>query len=325
MKYNPKKMSMISGTVALAILTLTGCATTSSTTTKQTANPTDSTKNTNSSQTVIRAVGAENEYANVISQIGGKYVSVSAIMSDPNTDPHTYEASAQTAEEISHAELVVQNGLGYDEFMNKLESASPNANRHVIDVQKLLGLPNNTPNPHLWYKPSTMPQVAAAIAKDLSTIEPAHAAYFEANVQTFDTSLKPWLKEMAEVKKEFPNAPVATTEPVCDYMLQASGMNNLTPWSFQTDVMNGTDPSPQDVNFQENLFKQHKVKVFLYNQQVVDSLTTSLLELAKQNHIPVVGVYETMPPNHTYQTWMYDEVKDLKNALTNHVSAETMY
>src|ERR1700759_1507257 len=75
----------------------------------------------------ILAVGAENEYANVISQIGGRYVQVSAVMSNPNTDPHTFEASPQVAQEVGRAQLVVQNGVGYDDFMSKIESASSNS------------------------------------------------------------------------------------------------------------------------------------------------------------------------------------------------------
>src|SRR5580700_3296025 len=101
----------------------------------------------------IVAVGAENEYANVIGQVGGKYVQVSAIMSNPNTDPHTFEASPSVAREVSSAQLVVQNGVGYDGFMNTIENAAPSTSRKVIVVQNLLGLPDSTPNPHLWYKP----------------------------------------------------------------------------------------------------------------------------------------------------------------------------
>jgi len=55
----------------------------------------------------IRAVGAENQYANVIAQIGGKFVAVSAIESNPDTDPHTFEVSASVAEQIAAANLVV--------------------------------------------------------------------------------------------------------------------------------------------------------------------------------------------------------------------------
>src|SRR5580693_5068156 len=230
----------------------------------------------------IVAVGAESQYANVIQQVGGKYVQASAIMSNPNTDPHTFEASASVARTVSQAQLVVQNGVGYDTFMNTIENAAPNSARKVIVVQDLLGLPTDTPNPHLWYKPATMPAVANAVAADLAALQPAHASYFKANATAFIASLTGWNNAIAAFRAKYPDTPVATTEPVADYMLQAVGADNMTPWALQADIMNGTDPSAQDVAAQRNLFSQHKVKVFLYNQQVTDTLTESFITLAQQ-------------------------------------------
>jgi zinc/manganese transport system substrate-binding protein len=244
-------------------------------------------------------------------------------MSNPNTDPHTFEASASVARLVSGAQLVVQNGVGYDTFMNTIENAAPNASRKVIVVQDLLGLPADTPNPHLWYKPSTMPAVANAIAADLAALQPAHAAYFKANAAAFISSLTAWDNAIAAFRAKDPNAPVATTEPVADYMLQAAGADNLTPFAFQADIMNGTDPSPQNVTIERSLFTQHKVTAFLYNQQVTDSLTESFVTLAHANGIPVVGVYETMPvPGFDYQSWMLTEVQDLQKAVASKISTE---
>jgi len=271
----------------------------------------------------IVAVGAENEYANVIGQVGGKYVQVSAIMSNPNTDPHTFEASASVARLVSSAQLVVQNGVGYDTFMNTIENAAPSSSRKVVTVQDLLGLPDSTPNPHLWYKPSTMPAVANAVAADLAALQPAHASFFKAQAADFISSLSSWDSAIAAFKAKYAGTPVATTEPVADYMLQAVGAGNMTPWALQADIMNGTDPSAQDVAAQRSLFAQHKVKVFLYNQQVTDSLTESFISLAQANGIPVVGVYETMPvPGYDYQSWMLTEVQDLQKAVAGKVSSE---
>ncbi|HEX4092432.1 MAG TPA: zinc ABC transporter substrate-binding protein [Trebonia sp.] len=271
----------------------------------------------------IVAVGAENEYADVIGQVGGQYVQVSAIMSNPNTDPHSFEASPAVAREINAAQLIVQNGVSYDTFMSTIENAASTGDTKVIDVQTLLGLPDSTPNPHLWYDPATMPKVADAIATDLAAIQPAHAAYFKARAKSFVASLDSWYSAIAAFKKAYAGVPVATTEPVADYMLQAVGADNLTPWTFQADIMNGVDPSPQNVAAQKALFTDHKVKVFLYNQQVTDPLTESLITLADQNHIPVVGVYETMPtPGYDYQTWMLTEVQDLRKAVADKVSTE---
>jgi zinc/manganese transport system substrate-binding protein len=273
---------------------------------------------------VVVAVGAENEYANVISQIGGRYVRVTAVESNPNTDPHSFEASTRVSQAVSAAELIVQNGIGYDSFIDTIEGSSPNPVRKVVNAAHLLGLPDSTPNPHLWYSPATMPAVARAIAGDLSSLRPAHRAYFQASLKRFDASLRPWRSAIASFKAAHGGIPVATTEPVGDYLLQALGTRNLTPFGLQADIMNGVDLSPQYVTLQDKLFQQHKVRVFVYNQQVVDSVTEAFLAAAKRAGIPVVGVYETMPTGYSYQSWMLAEVHALQKAITGKGSTQKL-
>ena len=176
----------------------------------------------------IKAVGAESEYADVISQIGGKYVEVSAIESNPNTDPHAFEVSPTVAARIAAAEIVVKNGVGYDSWADKIIAAAPNSKRRVIDVQHLLGLPDDTPNPHLWYDRKTMPVVAKALADDFSALVPLEASYFRANLEKFDKSLKPWTAAISSFKASYGGTPVAVTEPVANYMLQAIGCDIAT-------------------------------------------------------------------------------------------------
>ncbi|MGH3733582.1 MAG: metal ABC transporter solute-binding protein, Zn/Mn family [Acidimicrobiales bacterium] len=274
---------------------------------------------------LIIAVGAENEYANVMSQIGGQYVKVSSILSNPNTDPHTFEASASVAEIVAGAQLIVQNGVGYDGFMNSIEAASPNSRRKVIVAQDVLGLPSDTSNPHLWYNPKTMPAVSQVMEKDLARIEPGHAAYFEANLRTFISSLQPWFAAITAFKSKYDGTPVAVTEPVADYLLKAMGVKIKTPLVFQADIMNGVDPAPEDITLEEGFFTRHEVKVFCYNQQVVDALTTSIRMTALKNKVPVVGVYETMPtPGYDYQAWMEAEVAAIQAAVATGKSTKKL-
>jgi zinc/manganese transport system substrate-binding protein len=308
-----RKALVLAGAAAALAVAAAGCGTS--------ATPAASAKST----TVINAIGAENEYANVLAQIGGKYVHVSSILNNPATDPHTYESSPSVAQEVSSAQLIVQNGVGYDTFMNKMESASPNASRKLIVVQHVLGLPDSTANPHLWYDPKTMPAVAKAMAAELSALQPAHKTYFQANLKAFDASLAPLNSAIAQFKAKYPGTTAATTEPVADYLLQAMGIKNLTPFSFQADIMNGVDPSPQDISLENGFFAQHTAKVFAYNQQVVDALTTSIRQAAQKAGIPVVGVYETMPtPGYRYQSWMLAEVHAIQKAVVSKISTQRL-
>jgi zinc/manganese transport system substrate-binding protein len=117
---------------------------------------------------------------------------------------------------------------------------------------------------------------------------------------------------------------VATTEPVGDYMLAAVGALIRTPWELQADIMNGVDPAPQDISLQDALLSGHGVKLFLYNQQVTDSLTQSFLKTAAAHHVPVVGVYETMPLGYSYQSWMLAEVRALRRAILDGTSTRKL-
>jgi zinc/manganese transport system substrate-binding protein len=303
--------AVLAGAVAGLALTAAGCGS---------GGATDAANTT----TVINAVGSANEYANVLGQIGGRYVRVSAVLNNPNTDPHTFEASPKVAQEVSSAQLIVQNGLGYDDWMNKIEAASPNPKRKVIVAQQVLGLPDSTPNPHLWYGPATMPAVAKAIAAGLSALQPAHKAYFQARLEAFNRSLDPWRNAIAVFKAKYPGTTAATTEPVADYLLTAMGITNLTPFRFQADIMNGTDPAPQDIALQNSLFTQHKVKLFAYNTQVTDSLTSAIRGNAVKAGVPLVGVYETMPPGYSYQRWMLAEVNAIERAVASKTSTQKL-
>jgi zinc/manganese transport system substrate-binding protein len=264
-------------------------------------------------QPILHAVGLENQYANVMAQIGGPYVQVSAVESNPNTDPHEFELSPDVARQFATADVIVVNGLGYDAWADKLLA---NTHATVISAQAVLHLPDSTPNPHLWYGPATMPAVARAVAAAFAAKDPAHAVQYAANEKTFEASLTPWVRALAELKQHYAGAKIAVTEPVANEMLQAAGLAIVTPWSLQAAIMNGTDPAPQDVSAQQALLAPGGAQVLVYNQQVTDALTESFLALAKNENVRVLGVYELMPAGaKTYQNWMESETAALAQGL----------
>jgi zinc/manganese transport system substrate-binding protein len=264
----------------------------------------------------IPVVAAENEYADVAAQVGGPYVSVSAIEDNPGSDPHSFEASPSVARALAAARVAVQNGVGYDAFMEHIESATGGSARTVIDVGKLLHLPASTPNPHLWYSPATMPALAGRLAEVLGQIQPAHRTYFHERAQAFVRSLAPWVAALARLARRDRGALVASSEPLVDYLLAPAGAHNLTPWALQADVMNGVDPAPQLVSREQSLLSGRRVKALVYNQQVTDTLTQRFRETAERAGVPVVAAYETMPRGYHYQSWMLAELGALRAALT---------
>lgn len=262
----------------------------------------------------IHAVAGENFYGDLVSRVGGDLVSVSSILSDPNVDPHSYESSLQNAQAIADATLVVENGLGYDAFVDNLVGASPRSDRKVVNAQHLLGLGDGV-NPHIWYDPDTMPKVARAVADALEGLAPASKPTFEANLKSYLDSLAPLTAKIAEIKVRYPATPVAYTEPVPGYLLAALAFRVLTPAGFARSIEGGTDPAPADVAAESDLLTGHQAKLLLYNSQATSPVTESIKSLASRSGVPVVGVSETMPAARSFVDWQLGQLNAIEAAL----------
>lgn len=263
----------------------------------------------------LHVVAAENFWGNIASQLGGNHVQVMSIISDPNADPHLYESNAQDASAVSSADVVIVNGLGYDDFMPKLLNASPNADRQVITAAQVLQTPDGS-NQHLWYNIPQVNLVAAKITDAYIAKDPGHSADYNQNLATFDQSLQGLELTIAQIKKKYAGTPVAYTEPVPGYLLAAADLDVKTPEGFAKSIEDGDDPSPSDTSAMDTLITSHTIKVLLYNSQATSPVTENVKSLAKQNGIPVIGVTETLPPNEkSYQAWMQAEMNQLLSAL----------
>jgi len=262
----------------------------------------------------IRIVAAEDFYGNIAQQLGGDKVSVTSIISNPNVDPHEYESSVQDSIAITNANIVIENGLQYDTWMEKLLSASPNSNRILITAGMVA--PNLLQdNPHVWYGIDNISAIASAVTNALIKTDPADAALFQSNLVAFNSSLVPITTKMNEIGTQYAGTAVGLTETIYLYQTEAMGLGVLTPFDFEKAIAEGNDPSAQDVNTANKQIVNKQISVLIYNSQTVTPITTNLLDLAQANGIPVVPVTETMPPNDTYQTWMMDELNALTSAL----------
>jgi zinc/manganese transport system substrate-binding protein len=257
----------------------------------------------------ISVVAAENEYGSIASAVGGKYVLVTSLLDNPNTDPHEFEAGAASARTVSSSQLVIENGLGYDSWLDKLLSASPNSRRRIINVGSLLGLQTGG-NPHAWYLPSGWPKEAHAIATALGTLDPAHRAYFAARSKSWLRSLQPVYREIAAVRSKVKGTVVISTEPVYGYMLDALHLTSLD-YSFQKAIMDGTDPSPRSVADFQAALQHHTAHMLFYNSQVTDPTTDRMRSIARQYHVPLLGVTETQPPSVSFAQWQLSQLKTL--------------
>ena len=268
-----------------------------------------------SSSGVIEIVAAENFWGSLISQLGGTHVHVVSIVSDPNADPHEYESNATNAREVANASYVIENGAGYDTWMEKLLSAGGNPDRKILNVANMLGKKDGS-NPHFWYYPDYVNQVISKMETDLISVDPLNANYYRSQYAQLQTELKPYQDRVASISKQFGGTKIASTESIFVYPAQSLGLTLVSPTEFMNAIDEGNDPSAQSVISFESLLKNNQVKVLIYNEQTVTPITLTMKKLAGDANIPIVGITETIqPPDTSFQDWMTAELINLQNAL----------
>lgn len=265
----------------------------------------------------IAIVASTNVWGDIAQQIGGGSVSVVSIISDAAQDPHSYEANAQVQLALSKADVVIENGGGYDDFVGILLKGAGNNSAKILNAVDISGFDQGPElNEHVWYDFPTVRRVAAKIADTLSVLDTAHASVFEDNLTRFDSALGGLESEEAAIKASaVGGSGVAITEPVPLYLLAASGLVNKTPKAFSTALDEERDVPPDSLKETLSLFSGHRVALLAYNEQTSGPATTLVLAAAKAAGIPAVPMTETLPAGKSYLRWMADNLAAIKAAL----------
>lgn len=264
----------------------------------------------------VAVVAGENFWGDITAQIGGAHVSVTSIITDPNADPHTYETDPRDASAINNAALVIENGAGYDDFIDKLLSATPRSNRDVLSIAHSIGISGGNPNPHLWYNPDDVTAAARTIESHLATRDPADASTFESNLRHLLDGYQPYIDTVASIRAKYAGTPIAYTERVPGYLVLRAGLRLATPASFAQSIEDGNDPSPADTAAMDSAMTQKQVRLLLYNSQATSGATQKVRNLATSERIPVVGVSETMPSGtRSFQAWQIAQARAILAAL----------
>jgi len=308
-------MKRLVALAAVAVLSVVGCSPSSA------GNPSGSPTSSSvaSGAGTVNVVASTNVYGDIVKTIGGPAVAVTSIIDRPDKDPHEYEADAQTQLALSKAQLVIENGGGYDDFVDTMLK-SVRTKPTVINVADVSGL-NQHPaeggfNEHLWYDFATVEKLAAQLVTDLSAAAPGQAATFESNAKEFTAKLGQLQRDEAAIKAKHAGEGVAITEPVPLYLLEAVGLVNKTPEAFSEAIEADTDVPPAVLIETEDLFDTKQVKVLAYNQQTTGPQTEAVLAAAERNSIGVVPVTETLPTDQTYLSWMKANLQALSGALS---------
>ena len=281
-----------------------------------------STGTSTSGTTRVTVVASTDVWGDVAKQIAGDLagstVQITSIITSPDADPHSYEANAQNQLALSKADVVIENGGGYDDFVDTMLRAAKNDSAKVLNAVQISG--KTAPaggdlNEHVWYDLSTARKVADEIAAAFSAADPDDAATFRKNATAFSDELTALEATEADIKAAHGGTGVAITEPVPLYMLENAGLVNKTPDEFSEAIEEGTDVPAGVLKETRDLFANGSVKLLVYNEQTSGPETEALLKAAKDNNVAVVPVTETLPDGKDYLSWMQSNLSAIRSAL----------
>jgi len=272
---------------------------------------------TSSGVRVLEVAASINAWGSILAQLGGTHVHETSIITNPATDPHSYEPTARDGRVIARSRLFVANGVGYDSWAAKALAASSDPSRDVITVGTLVHVSSGG-NPHRWYSPADVETVSDTITADLKRLDPADAGYFDAQRAIFEnTGLAQYHQLIDTIRTRYARTPVGASESIFAPLADALGLNLLTPPEFLKATSEGSDPSPRDKATSDAQISRRQIKVYVYNSQNATPDVTAQVNAARANGIPVTTITETLTPaNVTFQQWQSAQLHELLQALT---------
>lgn len=265
----------------------------------------------------ISVVASTNVYGDIAEQLGGEFVEVTSIIEDASQDPHSYEADARVQLALSKADIIVENGGGYDFYIQALLSGAGNEEVELLNASRISGLGERTEefNEHVWFNVPTIQRVARELTKSYIELDRAHEAEFRALGEALDASLQALITKTGALKKDFRGTAVAVTEPLPDYLLEDAGLRNVTPDEFTEAIEEGSEVSATLLRDTVELLSGGEAKLLIYNEQTAGAETRKLVAAAETAAIGVIPITEILPPDVHYVTWMGGILDSLRAGL----------
>lgn len=307
----------------------------------------------------ISIVTATNVYGDIASAVGGDDVEVTSIVDSLSQDPHSYEATVQDKLTVSEADLVIENGGGYDPFLERLAEETGVGN--LLSAVEISGLEETGEehadgehadgehaegehadeehadeepadetegghaeeeghdhgafNEHVWYSLPAMASLADAIATELGRLDDANADAYRDRADAFIAELRPLQDRLETLATDGPGGRVAVTEPVPSYLLEAAGLQDMTPDGFSEAIEEETDVPVAVLEEMKTLVSGGTLAFLAYNGQTEGSQTEAVRSAADDAGLTVLEFTETLPDGEDYVSWMTANTESVEAAL----------
>lgn len=295
-------------------------------------------------ESVLNVVASTSVYADVAEAVGGKYVSVKAIVDKTSQDPHSYEATARDMLALSKADVIIANGGGYDPFMDSMASGlelpsgsilhavdflaeSGHINAHDEGAHDEASAPaaetdhgahdHSGPNEHVWYDVHTVGALAQGIAREYGKLMPEHAEMFTDAARGFDAQIGSLAGHLESLRPLAEGKSFAMTEPLAYYLLTDAGLTDATPTGFSAAMEAGEDVSPLLLKRLTDGLRNGEYTLLALNTQTSGAQTDKVRSIAQEAGVPVLSMTETLPEGQNYISWMESNVHELEVSLGN--------
>lgn len=223
----------------------------------------------------IKIVASTNVWGSVANLVAGDLATVDAIIYNVNQDPHSYELTARDQLLINNADIVIMNGGGYDDFIQKAIDADPTP---AITVDAFMASGDDeTRNEHIWYDVDQVGDVAAVIGAAIESKDEGSMDAVEARVADFREKISA-RKAQLDALRAKPKR-VFLTEPLIAYLVEDAGYQNLTPDQFSEAVEEERDVPPQVLSDVSKLIKAGGVDAIYVNANTQTAQINALLSL----------------------------------------------
>ncbi|NJC22856.1 zinc/manganese transport system substrate-binding protein [Arthrobacter pigmenti] len=289
----------------------------------------------------IQVVTSTNVYGGIVEAVGGGEVEVTAIVNSLSQDPHSYEATVQDKLAVSKADLLVENGGGYDPFLHLLADDVEMDHEYIVSAVEISGVApeeeahaeegehseeeahaedahghaHGSFNEHVWYKLDAMADLAGVVGEKLAGLDPDNAASYEDNAAAFVEEVTALQERAESLHADAEGKSVAITEPVPVYLLEAAGLENVTPADYTEAIEEGADVPVAALNEMQELVEGGSVAFLAYNEQTEGPQTQAVRDVAESASVPVVNFTETLPEGGDYLSWMSANLDSIADAL----------
>jgi zinc/manganese transport system substrate-binding protein len=242
--------------------------------------------------------------ASLVTEAAGTSVRVVTVV--PNhKDPHDFEAGAKDTAALSHAQLIVQNGLGLEQNIAK---SIDQARGHGIPVWTLTDHLQSVGNDvHVFTDPVLLQQAVPSLVSSLASIVSIDSAAVVASMtpylQSADTNVRNIMTAIPRA-----NCQIVTGELSMQYFARRYGCTNL---AFEVSLSSAAEISASSMVATKKFVKDHLVRAMFVEEGTSGAVVSAL---ADELHIPVLALpVHSVPEDGSYAEY----VTGLANVLVH--------